>query len=48
MTEKAAPPDGLDYLGAAPVRGTRYGGGGESLEVSVRVNGSQWQSQSQA
>ena len=39
---------GLDYLGAAPVRGTRYGGGGESLEVSVRVNGSQWQSQSQA
>ena len=22
---------GLDYLGAAPVRGTRYGGGGETL-----------------
>ena len=24
---------GLDYLGAAPVRGARYGGGGESLDV---------------
>ena len=23
---------GLDYLGAAPVRGTRYGGGGETLD----------------
>ena len=22
---------GLDYLGAAPVRGTRFGGGGETL-----------------
>jgi transglutaminase-like putative cysteine protease len=29
---------GLDYLGAAPVRGTRYGGGGEALEVAVHVN----------
>jgi transglutaminase-like putative cysteine protease len=29
---------GLDYLGAAPVRGTRYGGGGEALEVAVRVH----------
>ena len=28
---------GLDYLGAAPVRGTRYGGGGETLEVKVHV-----------
>ena len=26
---------GLDYLGAAPVRGTRYGGGGETLAVNV-------------
>jgi transglutaminase-like putative cysteine protease len=43
---------GLDYLGAAPVRGTRYGGGTESLTVAVRVEHagrpgqSQWQSQS--
>ena len=29
---------GLDYLGAAPVRGTRYGGGGETLKVSVSVD----------
>ena len=29
---------GLDYLGAAPVRGSRYGGGAEALDVSVRVN----------
>lgn len=29
---------GLDYLGAAPVRGTRFGGGGEALDVAVRVN----------
>jgi transglutaminase-like putative cysteine protease len=28
---------GLDYLGAAPVRGTRYGGGAEALVVQVRV-----------
>lgn len=28
---------GLDYLGAAPVRGTRYGGGTETLTVNVRV-----------
>jgi transglutaminase-like putative cysteine protease len=28
---------GLDYLGAAPVRGTRFGGSGESLTVAVRV-----------
>ena len=29
---------GLDYLGAAPVRGTRYGGLGESLAVNVQVD----------
>jgi transglutaminase-like putative cysteine protease len=29
---------GLDYLGAAPVRGSRTGGPGEKLEVSVAVN----------
>jgi len=28
---------GLDYLGAAPVRGSRHGGTGETLSVSVRV-----------
>jgi transglutaminase-like putative cysteine protease len=42
---------GLDYLGAAPVRGTRYGGGAETLTVAVRVDqagrGGQSQSQSQ-
>jgi transglutaminase-like putative cysteine protease len=43
---------GLDYLGAAPVRGTRYGGGNETLTVTVKVEQagrpgqSQWQSQS--
>ena len=41
---------GLDYLGAAPVRGTRYGGGTETLTVAVKVEHagrpSQWQSQS--
>jgi transglutaminase-like putative cysteine protease len=29
---------GLDYLGAAPVRGTRYGGGTETLTVTVKVD----------
>jgi transglutaminase-like putative cysteine protease len=29
---------GLDYLGAAPVRGARYGGGGESLDVRTDVH----------
>jgi transglutaminase-like putative cysteine protease len=29
---------GLDYLGAAPVRGMRYGGGGETLAVKVLVD----------
>jgi hypothetical protein len=28
---------GLDYLGAAPLRGTRYGGRGEALSVKVGV-----------
>ncbi|MFC7053041.1 transglutaminase domain-containing protein [Hansschlegelia quercus] len=28
---------GLDYLGAAPVRGSRYGGSGETLAVAVSV-----------
>ena len=42
---------GLDYLGAAPVRGTRYGGGMETLTVAVRVEqvgGRQGQSQTQS
>lgn len=29
---------GLDYLSAAPIRGTRYGGGDEALTVRVRVD----------
>ena len=37
---------GLDYLGASPVRGTRYGGGGETLKVAVNVDEAQRQSQS--
>jgi transglutaminase-like putative cysteine protease len=28
---------GLDHLGAAPLRGTRYGGAGEVLSVKIRV-----------
>ena len=36
---------GLDYLGAAPVRGSRNGGGGETLSVAVRVNQARRQSQ---
>jgi transglutaminase-like putative cysteine protease len=36
---------GLDYLGAAPVRGTRYGGGAETLAVSVLVDQAQRQMQ---
>jgi transglutaminase-like putative cysteine protease len=36
---------GLDYLGAAPVRGARYGGGSETLDVTVRVAQAQWQTQ---
>ena len=37
---------GLDYLGAAPVRGARRGGGNESLAVKVMVDQAQWQVQS--
>jgi transglutaminase-like putative cysteine protease len=29
---------GLDYLGASPVRGTRYGGAGETLLVTLRID----------
>lgn len=36
---------GLDYLGAAPVRGTRFGGNGESLKVEVHVDQARQQSQ---
>jgi transglutaminase-like putative cysteine protease len=36
---------GLDYLGAAPVRGTRYGGSGETLKVAVHVDQAQRQTQ---
>ncbi len=37
----------LDYLGAAPVRGSRNGGGDETMRVAVHVSQSQSQSQSQ-
>lgn len=37
---------GLDYLDAAPVRGARRGGGGESLDVSVQASDAMLQSQS--
>ena len=37
---------GLDYLGAAPVRGTRYGGGTETLDVAVTVDQARRQTQS--
>ncbi|HEY0441910.1 MAG TPA: transglutaminase family protein [Xanthobacteraceae bacterium] len=36
---------GLDYLDAAPVRGTRFGGGSETLQVKVNVDQAQWQAQ---
>jgi len=36
---------GLDYLGAAPVRGTRYGGSGETLKVAVHVGQARQQAQ---
>ena len=40
---------GLDYLGAAPVRGTSYGGGGERLTVRLNVRDArQAQTQQQA
>jgi transglutaminase-like putative cysteine protease len=37
---------GLDYLGAAPVRGSRSGGGEEKLAVAIRVEQAQTQAQS--
>ena len=36
---------GLDYLGAAPLRGTRYGGAGEALAVKVRIEQAAQQAQ---
>jgi transglutaminase-like putative cysteine protease len=36
---------GLDYLGASPVRGTRYGGSGETLKVAVHVEQARQQAQ---
>ncbi len=36
---------GLDYLGAAPVRGARLGGSGETLTVAVRVDQARQQAQ---
>jgi transglutaminase-like putative cysteine protease len=36
---------GLDYLGAAPVRGTRFGGSGETLKVAVHVDQARQQGQ---
>jgi len=39
---------GLDYLGAAPVRGSRYGGGSERLDVKLRVVSAEWQEQRQS
>ena len=38
---------GLDYLGAAPVRGMRYGGSGETLTVNVHVEKAARQAQNQ-
>lgn len=37
----------LDYLSAAPIRGSRIGGSGESMEVRVRVAPTQTQSHAQ-
>jgi transglutaminase-like putative cysteine protease len=37
---------GLDYLGAAPVRGTRYGGGTETLAVDIHIDQASHQTQS--
>ena len=36
---------GLDYLGVTPIRGTRYGGGPETLAVRVRVDQAKRQTQ---
>lgn len=38
----------LDYLSAAPIRGARAGGAGETMEIKVRVAPAQTQSQSQS
>lgn len=38
---------GLDYLGAAPVRGTSYGGGGERLAVRLTVRDADMQQKQQ-
>jgi transglutaminase-like putative cysteine protease len=38
---------GLDYLGAAPVRGASYGGGGERLEVRLSVRDADGQQRQQ-
>jgi transglutaminase-like putative cysteine protease len=37
---------GLDYLGAAPVRGARQGGADEKLSVAVEINQATLQRQS--
>jgi transglutaminase-like putative cysteine protease len=39
---------GLDYLGAAPIRGSRRGGGGEKLDVRLRVDTRRRQVQTQS
>ncbi len=39
---------GLDYLGAAPIRGARVGGAGETMEVRVRVAPTLSKSQTQS
>lgn len=36
---------GLDHLGAAPVRGAHYGGGGEEVAVRLEVTQASWQAQ---
>ncbi|HLK83444.1 MAG TPA: transglutaminase family protein [Xanthobacteraceae bacterium] len=36
---------GLDYLGAAPVRGAHYGGGPEDVAVKLSVTQASWQTQ---
>ncbi len=39
---------GLDYLGAAPIRGSRYGGGAETLKVRLKVEDARSETQSQS
>jgi transglutaminase-like putative cysteine protease len=36
---------GLDYLGAAPLRGAHYGGGQEDVAVKLNVSQASWQTQ---